>query len=161
MRRLLQALFCLLLLQPAWARGEIAALERLVPGLQIVTSFAHDYGERITSVTYAGETFTPSEATQRLLPRLDWSHRSDRLTLGVAWVRVFAFHGCEILDASDARLGTAAPPQAELLSSGSFRYTAWAVVMTGRQPGRQRLHRQVEISPAAELQVRELAAPTH
>lgn len=150
MKRFLSALLLAsCLLRPALADRALMQLEQMVPGLSILTSFAHDHGDMLHSVQYQGQSCAPAEASRKILPLLDWPQRPDRLALGEAWVKVFAFHGCE-LQAEPA-------PQAEMLPNGNFRYTAWAVVMTGREPGTFRVHRQVEISPQGDLKVLDLS----
>ncbi len=156
MRRLVHLILFAWLLHPALARHEHYELERLIPGLSIRTTFAHDYGERLDSIGFQGQFFAPGEATHAILPRVDWLQRSDKLELGVAWAKVFGFHGCELLEKDDPRLGTALAPHAEFLDNGTFRYQAWAVVMTGREPGRRRILRRVEITPDALLNVTDL-----
>jgi hypothetical protein len=136
------------LLRPALADRPLLQLEQMVPGLSIMTSFAHDAGDLLSRVDYEGKSYSPSEATQQILPRLNWPSRPDRLALGEAWVKVFAFHGCEVQSEP--------APLAEMLPNGNFRYTAWAVVMTGREPGTFRVHRQAELTPEAALKVVDL-----
>lgn len=142
-------LLCCLVLRPALADRPLLELQQRVPGLSILTSFAHDHGDMLHSVQYQGQTCSPSEASRKILPLLEWPQRPDRLALGEAWVKVFAFHGCEV-QAEPA-------PRAEMLPNGDFRYTAWAVVMTGREPGTFRVHRQVDISPQGDLKVIDLS----
>lgn len=146
---------------PALAYHEIADLSRLVPGLNVMTTFAHDYGDMLYKVSYEGEEYSPSEATAKVLPKLNWSSRSDKVELGTAWVKVFALHGSQVLEAGDRRLASEEEaPRAEILPDGTFRYTAWVVVMSGREPGTFVYKKQVEITPDAIMKVVDLQSPT-
>ena len=149
-------LFGMLLLGPAAAinHGE---LYRLVPELSILTTFAHDYGDSISKVTYKGTDYAPGEATAKILPLLGWPDRVDKLELGVAWAKAFGLYGFEVLtrDHYLYRDGIA-EPVAEFLPDGTFRYTAWVANLRGREPGGVSL-RAVEITPEAVLTVTPMA----
>lgn len=138
---------------PALAFREEGELLLLVPGLDIRTHFAHDYGEILDSVSYQGRKYTPGEATEKILPALGWKTRSDKLELGTAWAKVFGLHGCEVLQKGHyLHSKEQHEPLAEVLSNGTFRFTAWVADMRGREPG-SIYHRRVEISPESVMTV--------
>lgn len=147
-------------LSPVRAYHEIADLSRLVPGLVILTSFAYDYGDMLAKVTYQGKDYKPHEATEKILPLLDWRSRPDKLELGVAWVKVFALHRTEVIEKGDKNLpGDDQVPRAEILEDGTFRYTAWVRVMSGREPGLYVFKKQIDVSPDAVMTVTNLEIP--
>ncbi len=162
MKRTLLAcvLLVALLIAPASGHRETTKLSALVPGLDVVTTFAHDYGERLYKVNFEGEEYAPGEATEKILPLIDWKTRPDKLELAVAWVKVFALHGGQVIEEGDERLsGPEEAPRAEFLADGTFRYTAWVVTMSGRNPGTLVFKKQVEISPDAVMTVVDLHTP--
>lgn len=142
-----------LLAVPVLAHRDESSLMMMVPGLNLRTSFAHDYGDMLVGVVYQDKEYKPGEATEKILPTLDWNTRPDKLELGVAWSKVFALHGCEVLEKGHYlwRQDFEAPV-AEILADGTFRYSCWVAKMTGRNPG-QIYFRRVEISPQAVLTV--------
>lgn len=151
------AFACLALFtSPVSASQDEGALLLLVPGLDIRTTFAHDYGEMLESVSYQGQQYSPKEATEKILPALGWKNRSDKLELGTAWAKVFGLPGCDVLQSGHYMyLKEHHEPLAEVLSNGTFRFTAWVADMRGREPGGIH-HRRVEISPESVMTVTEL-----
>lgn len=153
----LPAAICLWLLAgPVLAFREEGVLQMLVPGLDIRTSFAQDYGEMLESVSYQGQKYSPGEATEKILPALGWKTRSDKLELGTAWAKVFALHGCEVLEKGHYLYRKDYhEPRAEVRPNGTFCFTAWVADMTGREPG-SIYHKRVEISPESVMTVTNL-----
>jgi len=155
MRNLIGVVFLTLVLLavPVLAQRDEGRLMMMVPGLSIRTSFAHDYGDMLVGVVYQDKEYPPGEATQKILPTLNWNTRPDKLELGVAWSKVFALHGCDVLEKGHYlwRKDFQAPV-AEILADGTFRYSCWVANMTGRHPG-QIYFRRVEISPQAVMTV--------
>jgi hypothetical protein len=159
MRNLMSAALLVLLALPVLAFHEESRLMELVPGLNIITSFAHDYGERLDRVIFQDKEYKPGEATEKILPTLNWNNRPDKLELGVAWARVFALHGCEVLEKGHYLWkDDFQEPLAEILEDGTFRYRCCVAKMTGRNPGRIYFKR-VEISPQAIMKVTPIGFP--
>ena len=142
----------LVLAQLAWAQPRPLSL--LLPGLSVLTSFAHDYGESIRSITYGGREYTYQEATKGVLTAAGWKERSDKLELGEAWAREIVFYGSAIVS---EKLAPELAPKAELLADGTFRFTAVTLSMRGREPGSTSTRYRVEISPQAELTLTSLS----
>lgn len=159
-RRVLSTLLILCLALPALALSDLNRLQVLVPGLVLHTRFAHDYGTMLSDVTYDGVTYRPNEATEKILPLLDWQERKDKLEFAEAWARVFGMYGSEVLEPGDARLGPDMEgPKSGLLDDGTFYYEAWVVNLRGRKPGGISKLR-VEISPEANLVVEDVDRAT-
>lgn len=136
--------------EPSLAHDE-GQLYRLVPGLSILTSFAHDFGDSISKVTYQGVDYEPGEASVKILPLVNWPDRADKLQLGIAWARVFGLQGCEVLSEGHYMHRPEHPePVAEFMPDGTFRYTAMVVNLRGRNPGGI-FQRVIEIAPSGEL----------
>lgn len=155
-KSLLAAAFLWLLAGPILASLREGALLMLVPGLEIRTSFAHDYGEMLESISYQGQKYSPTEATEKILPALGWKTRSDKVELGTAWAEVIGLHGCEVLQKGHyLHRKEFHEPLAEVLTNGTFRLTAWVADLRGREPGRI-YHKQVEISPESVMTVTSL-----
>lgn len=122
----------------AWAK--VRSLDELLPGLMVLTSFAHDLGDAIHSVSYAGREYPVHEATKGVLTAAGWKAREDKLELGEAWVREIVLYGSQVGEG-----------KAELLPDGTFRFTAVAISMQGREPGRHSTRWRVQISPEGDL----------
>jgi len=157
LKSILVLLACLTsLAASAPASQEEGALYRLVPDLFISTSFAHDYGEMLESVTYQGRKFSPQEATKMILPSLGWNTRPDKLELGTAWAKVIGLHGFEVLQQGHyLQRREHREPLAEVLPNGTFRLTVWVVDLSGREPGGIS-HKQVDISSDFVMTVTDL-----
>ena len=145
-------LLVLVLAQLAWAQPRPLTL--LLPNLSVLTSFAHDYGDSIRSITYAGREYSYQEATKGVLNAAGWTERSDKLELGEAWAREIVLYGSTIVS---EKLAPEFAPKAELLADGIFRFTAVTLSMRGREPGSTSTRYRVEISPQAELTLTSLS----
>lgn len=135
--------------------GPVAAIPRklaaLVPDLSYLTTFAHDYGDSIAVFHFRGQTYQPSEASLKILPQLDWAKRPDRLLLGKAWAEEICLYGWEVLTPEHPGAKDVPAPQAEILPDGTFRYTATARSMRGRNPGSQSTRWQVIIDLEGQI----------
>lgn len=151
----LALILCLLLFAPATARPR--KLAALVPELSLGTSFAHDRGDAITVVSFRGTSYQPAEAAEKILPQLEWSTRPDREALGAAWVEEICLHGWDVV--KPERPGFEGPPEptTEILPDGTFRYTATAISMLGRTPGKHWTRWQFDISPEGKITATALA----
>lgn len=146
-----------LLTSLSWS--EPRPLSLLIPGLNLRTSFAHDYGDMLDSIHYQGREYRPHEACKPVLTAAGWKGREDKLLLGEAWAREVVLHGSELVTEKNLRgLPRDYAARAELLADGTFRYTATAISMRGRNPGSSSARYQIEISPEAELKVTRLSA---
>lgn len=126
-------------------------LAALVPELSVMTSFAHDYGDRVESVHFRGTAYKPAEASEKILPLLDWTNRLDREALGAAWVEEICLQGWEIVTPERPGSKEVPGPTSEILSDGTFRYTATAISMTGRSPGSEWARWQFDITPEGKI----------
>lgn len=142
-----KTVFALLFFQQL-ALAQVLPLELQIPGISIITSFAHDHGDLLHEIRYQGKAYPPHEATQAILTQVGWAERTDKLQLGEAWARQIALFGNEIVEKQH--------PKAEILPDGTFRFTALTIYMRGRSPGSQSALYQVDISPNAELKVTNL-----
>lgn len=151
---LITIVLCLLFCGPGLAQSNASMrLQTLVPELRLRTSFADDYGETLEEVVYDGVSYRPHEATKKVLPQLKWQQRDDRLELSEAWVRTMALHGCEVLEKGHRRLPEGATgPKVEFLEDGTFQFTGWVMILTGRHPGGV-AWRKVTITPEADMKV--------
>ena len=145
----LSLLLALLLVSSAIAYPR--KLAALVPELSVLTSFAHDYGDSVASVHFRGTAYEPAEASEKILPLLEWTKRSDREALGAAWVEEICLQGWEIVTPERPGSEGVAGPTSEILSDGTFRYTATAISMRGRSPGSDWARWQFDITPEGKI----------
>lgn len=127
------------------SQAQLRTLTLLLPGLSVQTSFAHDRGDAIHLVTYEGHQYLVHEATHGVLSAAGWKTRGDKLELGEAWMREIVLFGSQIEESKDY------PTKSELLPNGNYQFTALVVSMQGREPGRHRTYRRIQITPDAEL----------
>ena len=144
--RILTRILLLLVLSLS-ASAQYGNLQALVPELALRTSLADDYGTLLEAVVFRGVEYKPSEASEKILPQLNWATRDDRLELGQAWIETIVLFDSEVIRPGDERFPELDGPKAIILPDGTVRYTAWAVYMRGRLPGSARTLWQVDIGP--------------